>query len=108
MREEGISPTTPIYTTMIDSMYKQKKIEEAETLWKQMVESGCKPDQATYNMKAMNHGLNGKPHDVLEVMAEMEADGVKPGIITYNFLMTAYCKVGKMEEAKALYRSVLR
>jgi pentatricopeptide repeat protein len=36
----------------------------------------------------------------------METAGVEPDIITYNFLMTAYCKAGKMEDAKELYRSL--
>uniref|UniRef100_A0A0E0JZG3 Pentacotripeptide-repeat region of PRORP domain-containing protein n=1 Tax=Oryza punctata TaxID=4537 RepID=A0A0E0JZG3_ORYPU len=36
----------------------------------------------------------------------MEAAGVKPDTITYNFLMTSYCKHGKMESAKELYRSL--
>lgn len=106
MREQGISPTTTIYTTLIDSMYKQKKKEEAERLWEQMLESGCKPDQATYNVKAMHYGLHGKPEEVLEVMADMEAAGLKPDTITYNFLMTSYFKDGKVEDAKGLYRSL--
>ncbi|KAG2652406.1 pentatricopeptide repeat-containing protein At4g36680, mitochondrial-like [Panicum virgatum] len=104
MREQGISPT--IYTTLMDSMYKQKKIEEAEHFWKEMVESGCKPDVATYNLKAMNYGLHGKPEEVLEVMMEMEAAGVKPDTTTYNFLMTCYCRNGKLEDAKVLYHSL--
>ena len=90
----------------MDSMYKQKKIEEAEHFWKEMVESGCKPDVATYNVKAMNYGLHGKPEEVLEVMMEMEAAGVKPDTTTYNFLMTCYCRNGKLEDAKVLYHSL--
>ncbi|OEL23188.1 Pentatricopeptide repeat-containing protein, partial [Dichanthelium oligosanthes] len=83
-----------------------KKTEEAEHLWKEMLESGCKPDVATYNVKAMNYGLHGKPEEVLEVMREMEEAGVKPDTITYNFLMTSYCRNGKLEDAKVLYHSL--
>lgn len=106
MREKGISPTTSIYTSMIDSMYKQKKAEEAECLWKEMVESECEPDVATYNVKVMYYALDGKLEEVMEVMKEMEVAGVKPDIITYNFLMTCYCKNGKLDDAKFLYHSL--
>ncbi|KAG8060167.1 hypothetical protein GUJ93_ZPchr0002g26396 [Zizania palustris] len=106
MRMQGITPTTHIYTTMIDSLYKQKNIDEAKRLWKQMLESGCKPDQATYNVKTMYYSLNGKTEEVHEVMKEMEAAGVKPDTITYNFLMTSYSKDGKVEDAKELYHSL--
>ncbi|KAF8692920.1 hypothetical protein HU200_039278 [Digitaria exilis] len=54
----------------------------------------------------MNYGLRGKPEEVLEVMTEMEADGVKPDIITYNFLMSSYCRNGNLEDAKVVYRSL--
>ncbi|KAJ1280071.1 hypothetical protein BS78_04G204000 [Paspalum vaginatum] len=106
MRVQGISPTTSIYTSLIDSMYKQKKAEEAECLWKEMVENECEPDVATYNVKAMYYALDGKLEEVMEVMKEMEAAGVKPDIITYNFLMTCYCKNGKLDDAKFLYHSL--
>ncbi|WVZ74516.1 hypothetical protein U9M48_022688 [Paspalum notatum var. saurae] len=106
MRARGISPTTSIYTSLMDSMYKQKKAEEAECLWKEMIENGCEPDVATYNVKVMYYGLNGKLEEVMEAMKEMEAAGVKPDIITYNFLMTCYCKNGKLDDAKFLYHSL--
>nr|ACF78988.1 unknown [Zea mays] len=106
MREQGISPTNRIYTTLIDSMYKRKMTNEAESLWKEMVESECEPDVATYNVKAMYYALHGKPEEVMEVMTEMEAAGVKPDTTTYNFLMTSYCKSGKLEDAKVLYHSL--
>uniref|UniRef100_A0A0D9VIM9 Pentacotripeptide-repeat region of PRORP domain-containing protein n=1 Tax=Leersia perrieri TaxID=77586 RepID=A0A0D9VIM9_9ORYZ len=106
MRGQGFTPTTNIYTTMIDSMYKQKKIEAAERLWKKMLESGRKPDQALYNAKVFHYSLHGKTEDVFEVIAEMEAAGVKPDTITYNFLMTSYCKDGKIDSAKEMYRSL--
>lgn len=47
------------------------------------------------------HG--GDPENVKALIDEMSNAGLKPDTISYNYLMTSYCKSGMMDEAKKVY-----
>ncbi|KAF9597405.1 hypothetical protein IFM89_017751 [Coptis chinensis] len=105
MDAKGIEITAIAYTTILDSLYKNDKIEEAEKLWKDMIEKGCLPDVCAYNVRIMN-AHRGKPEGVLGIIDEMSNAGLKPNIISYNYLFTCYCKNGMVDEAKKVYRDL--
>ncbi|KAJ4961456.1 hypothetical protein NE237_021366 [Protea cynaroides] len=104
MEEKDIEITTITYTTILDSLYKNGKIDEAEKIWKKMVEKGS-PDVAAYNVKIMQAHY-GKPEDILALIEEISSIGLKPDTISYNYLLTCYCKHGLIEEAKKVYDSL--
>ncbi|XP_043716426.1 pentatricopeptide repeat-containing protein At4g36680, mitochondrial-like [Telopea speciosissima] len=101
MEEKDIEVTAITYTTILDSLYKNGKIDEAEKIWKEMVEKGS-PDVCAYNVKIMQ-AHHAKPEDVLALIEEMSSGGLKPDTISYNYLLTCYCKHGLIEEAKKVY-----
>ncbi|XP_042500627.1 pentatricopeptide repeat-containing protein At4g36680, mitochondrial-like [Macadamia integrifolia] len=101
MEEKGIEVTAITFTTILDSLYKNNKIDQAETIWNEMVEKGS-PDVCAYNVKIMQ-AHHGKPEDVLALIEEMNAVGLKPDTISYNYLLTCYCKHGLIEDAKKVY-----
>ncbi|PIA35461.1 hypothetical protein AQUCO_03500077v1 [Aquilegia coerulea] len=105
MDKKKIEITAITYTTILDSLYKKGKVEEAEKIWEQMIEKGCTPDATAYNVRIM-HAHLGKPEDVLALIDEMTKAGLKPDTITYNYLFTCYCKNGMMEDAKKVYQDL--
>ncbi|KAF5195717.1 Pentatricopeptide repeat-containing protein [Thalictrum thalictroides] len=105
MDEKKIEITAITYTTILDSFYKKRKVEGAEQIWKQMIEKGCTPDVTAYNVRIM-HASWGKPEDVLSLIDEMTKAGLKPDIITYNYLCTCYFKNGMMEDANKVYQDL--
>ncbi|GKU94554.1 hypothetical protein SLEP1_g8033 [Rubroshorea leprosula] len=105
MQEKGIEVNTVMFTTILNALYKKGKSEEANKLWNQMLKNGCELDVAVYNVRLMNM-QGGKPEGVKELINEMRNVGLKPDIISYNYLMTCYFKNGMIEEAKKVYEDL--
>lgn len=105
MESKGVEVTAVTFTTILSSLYKKGKGEEAETLWGEMVRNGCELDAAAYNVRIMN-AQNEKPERVKELIEEMSNAGLKPDTISYNYLMISYCRQGMMEQAKEVYEGL--
>lgn len=106
MEDKRIEITAISYTTIMDSLYKEGKVEEAERLWKEMRAKKVRSDAAAYNVRAMHRAVNGKPDDVLGLIEEMKAEGAEPDTFTYNYLMICYCKNGRADDAKRVYKEL--
>lgn len=98
--------TAVTYTTVLDSLYKEKKLKEAEKLWEEMKSKKVDLDVAAYNVRVMHRAMSGKPVGVLKVVEEMEAAGLKPDVITKNYLIGCYCRNGKFKEAEEVYEGM--
>lgn len=105
MEEEGVEITAVTFTTILDALYKQGKSEEAEKLWDVMVKNGCEIDVAAHNVRIMN-AQGGEPENVKALINEISNAGLRPDTISYNYLMTCYCKSGMMDEAKKVYEGL--
>ncbi|CAA2993672.1 pentatricopeptide repeat-containing At4g36680, mitochondrial-like [Olea europaea subsp. europaea] len=103
MEEKGIEVTPVTFTTILHGLYKKGRNEEAESFWDERVtKKGCIPDVGAYNVRLMHiHG--GEVEGVKKLIDEMSNAGIKPDAISYNYLMTSYCKNGMMDEAKKVY-----
>ncbi|KAF5738172.1 Tetratricopeptide repeat (TPR)-like superfamily protein [Tripterygium wilfordii] len=105
MEEKNVEVTAVTFTTVLDTLYKKGKSEEAEKLWSERVKKGYELDVAAHNVRMMNAQC-GDPEKVKELIEEMINAGLKPDTISYNYLMTSYCKSGMMEEAENVYRKL--
>lgn len=105
MEEKGIEITAVTFTTIFNALYKKGNGEEAENFWNEMVKKGIEVDAAAYNVKIMYvHG--GNPDNVKALIEEMANAGLKPDTISYNYLMTCYCRNEMMEEAVKVYEGL--
>lgn len=102
MEENRVEVTAVTFTTIIDALYRKGESEEAEKIWNKMISKGCEVDVGAYNVRLM-HEHGGKPENVQALIEEMATSGLKPDTISYNYLMTCYCKNGMIEEAKKVY-----
>ncbi|XP_059623710.1 small ribosomal subunit protein mL103 (rPPR7)-like [Cornus florida] len=107
MEEKGIEITVITFTTILHALYKEGKSDEAERLWNEMVEKGCSLDIGAHNIRIMN-APGQEPETVKGLIEEISNAGLKPDTITYNYLMTCYCKHGKLEEAEKVYYEELK
>ncbi|KAL3525408.1 hypothetical protein ACH5RR_013780 [Cinchona calisaya] len=105
MEKKGIEITAVTNTTIMHSFYKKGKKEEAERVWSEMVKSGCPIDVGAYNVRIMNFHGEG-PESVKKFIEEISNAGLKPDTISYNYLMTSYCKNGMMDEAFKVYEDL--
>ncbi|CAA7022176.1 unnamed protein product [Microthlaspi erraticum] len=105
MEAKGVEVTIIAFTTILGSLYKNGQIDAAESLWTEMVNKGCELDNTVYNVKLMN-AAKESPERVKELMEEMSSVGLQPDTVSYNYLMTAYCVKGMMNEAKKVYKGL--
>lgn len=105
MENKGVEVTTVTYTTVLNCLYKQGNAEEAERLWTEMEKKGVDLDVAAYNVRITNT-YGGDPERLKELIDEMRDAGLKPDTISYNFLMTCYCKNEMMDKAKKVYEGL--
>lgn len=105
MEEKGVEITAVTFTTILHSFYKKGKSDEAEKVWNEMVNRGCGPDVGAYNVKIMNI-QGGDPEGVKALIEEMSDAGLKPDTISYNYLMTCYCRNELMDEAQKVYEDL--
>lgn len=105
MEDKGIEITAVTFTTIFDALYKMGRSEEAEKLWNKMEKKGCELDVAAYNVRIM-HSQGGKPEKVKALIDEISNAGLKPDTISYNALMTCYCRNGMMDEARKVYEGL--
>lgn len=105
MENKGIEVTTVTYTTVLNCLYKQGNAEEAERLWTEMEKKGVELDVAAYNVRITNI-YGGDPEKLKELIDGMRDAGLKPDTISYNFLMTSYCKNEMMDEARKVYEGL--
>ncbi|KAK9669999.1 hypothetical protein RND81_13G169400 [Saponaria officinalis] len=106
MEDNGVEVTAVSFTTVLDALYKKGNVDEAEKIWGEMVDKeGCVVDVAAWNVRIANaHG--GSPEDVKGLIEEMSGSGLKPDTISYNYLLTCYCRNDRMDEAMKLYEEL--
>ncbi|KAK6796676.1 hypothetical protein RDI58_004377 [Solanum bulbocastanum] len=105
MEEKGVEITAVTFTTILHSLYKGGRSDEGEKVWNEMVKRGCGPDVGAYNVKIMNI-QGGDPEGVKGLIEEMSNVGLKPDTISYNYLMSCYCRNGMMDEAEKVYEDL--
>ncbi|XVE82656.1 hypothetical protein DITRI_Ditri16bG0023600 [Diplodiscus trichospermus] len=105
MEKKSLEVTAVTFTTILNSLYKKGKAEEADKLWSEMMKSGREFDVASYNVR-ISYLQGGEPQKVKELIDDMSSLGLKPDTITYNYLMTCYCKHGMLDEAKKVYEGL--
>lgn len=106
MAERGVPASAVIYTTILDSFYKERRPADAERVWNEMLAKGLAPDLPAYNVRAMHRALHGDPEQVLALLKEMQSLGLNPDTITYNYLIASYCAHGRFGEAMRVYKGL--
>lgn len=106
MDKKGIEVTSVIYTTLINSLYKEDNPKRADDLWNEMIQRGGNPDLASYNVKIRHYAVKGNLKAVLETVSELISAGLKPERTTYNYLMTCYSRNGRFEDVKRVYEEL--
>lgn len=96
-------PDELMYTTMIDNLFRAKKMDEAMSLFCEMIaksdRNGGKLEVRTETFNAVVFGLfiNGKHHQARAVLDEMLTKGPAPSIGTINIFLRAYARIADLQ-----------
>jgi len=123
MEKHGVLPNLKTYNTLIDGYGRMGLMDRALSVFKNMVDAGFEPNIDTYDLllrfickMRQSSGVTVdtanlwkflKKDVVLQLMEEMTKHGYTPRRNTYSTLVTAFCKVDRLEEAKFLFSHML-
>jgi len=96
-------PTVHTYTSLIDAMFKDKRLDLAMKVLSQMLEGSCTPNVVTYT--AMIDGLCRlvESEKALKLLSMMEKKGCSPNVVTYTALIDGLGKSGKVDIGLQLF-----
>uniref|UniRef100_A0A0E0FPK7 FAD-binding PCMH-type domain-containing protein n=1 Tax=Oryza nivara TaxID=4536 RepID=A0A0E0FPK7_ORYNI len=106
LQRESPPPSLQLFTSVIDSYYKQRKPHRAEQLWREMVEDhGIVPDAAAHNVRITYKAATGTVEEVKELIRAMREDaGLQPDIVSHNGLMRAMARHGRVDKMMEVYK----
>ncbi|PHT59433.1 hypothetical protein CQW23_01796 [Capsicum baccatum] len=108
---ENCPPNTITFNTFIKGLCCSGRIEWAVMLYNQMERFGCSGNTTTYNelldgLFKCNNLTVALQLETVKLVAKMLVRGITPDVLTFNILMDAYCKDGKVESAKQLLNAM--
>ncbi|KAJ4886032.1 Pentatricopeptide repeat-containing protein [Raphanus sativus] len=103
----GCKASVHTYTVLIDGLCRHGKVEEANGVFRKMVEDGILPSVVTYNALINGYCKEGRIVPAFEVLAVMEKRGCRPNVRTFNELMEGLCRVGRPFKAVRLLKRMV-
>ncbi|KAM5569318.1 putative pentatricopeptide repeat-containing protein [Rosa sericea] len=98
MKRKGCESNAGSYTTMIQALCGQEKMEEAMRVFVEMERSGCEVDVVTYTTLISGFCKWGKIVRSYEILESMIRKGFMPSQMTYLQIMLAHEKKEDLEE----------
>lgn len=89
-------PNTVVYSTIIDSLCKDKILDEALDLFTEMIDKGISPNVITCSFFIQGLCNNGKWKEVENLWVRMIDLIISPNVYTYNMVVDALCNEGKI------------
>lgn len=101
INDAKIEPDVVSYNTLIDGCIRVDDSAGALYYFNEMRSRGIAPSKLSYTTLMKAFALSGQPKLARKVFDEMLRDPrVKVDIVAWNMLIEAYCRHGKVEEAK--------
>ncbi|WVZ62444.1 hypothetical protein U9M48_012196 [Paspalum notatum var. saurae] len=127
--QENYRARNDIYGMMIRLHARHNQVDQARGLFFEMQEWRCKPDADTYNSLIHAHARAGQWRWAINIMEDMQRIGsylslgdyekalelytlmrvrnVMPDAVTYNILISGYCKLGKYAESLKFFEDMM-
>ncbi|KAH7657744.1 Tetratricopeptide-like helical domain-containing protein [Dioscorea alata] len=93
LKSFDIKPNVYIYTSLIKALCKSEKLELALELKNEMLlDQALSLDSAVYSTIIRALFRVGRKGEVVGILEEMKANGVKPDTVTYNAMIAGFCE----------------
>ncbi|KAG6387397.1 hypothetical protein SASPL_152584 [Salvia splendens] len=91
------TPTTGMYNVILAGYFREKNVQSAHNVLKQMEDAGVKPDAITYSYLIAN---TQHEKDIAKYYDEMSKSGITPTKQVFMALINAYASYGNFEYAR--------
>ncbi|CAL4903248.1 unnamed protein product [Urochloa decumbens] len=103
----GLKTELSDYNWLIDTLSKSKQVKKGHAIYKEMKRKGkFIPDLKTYTVLMEGWGHEKDLLMVKTVYQEMLDAGIRPDVVSYGMLISAFCKSGKCDEAIKVFREM--
>ncbi|KAL2485404.1 Tetratricopeptide repeat (TPR)-like superfamily protein [Abeliophyllum distichum] len=106
MSERGYSPNVYTYSSLIDRLFKDKRLDLALKVLSKMLESSCAPNVIIYTEMIDGLCKVGKTGEAYKLMLMMEEKGCKPNVVTYTAMIDGFGKAGKVDKSLELLQEM--
>ncbi|KAK3128626.1 hypothetical protein QOZ80_6BG0464320 [Eleusine coracana subsp. coracana] len=108
VRQAGLRPDVITYNTLISACSQSSNLEDALSVFEEMMASECRPDLWTYNTMVSVCGRCGKVQEAERLFTELLEKGFKPDAISYNSLLYAYAKEGDADNVERVCEELVK
>ncbi|XP_061344694.1 pentatricopeptide repeat-containing protein At4g39620, chloroplastic [Gastrolobium bilobum] len=105
---ERCKPNIVTYNILLRAFAQARKVDQVNSLFKDLVESIVSPDIYTFNGVMDAYGKNGMIREMESVLARMKSNQCKPDLITFNLLIDSYGKKQEFDKMEQVFKSLLR
>ncbi|KAH6835532.1 hypothetical protein C2S53_015625, partial [Perilla frutescens var. hirtella] len=95
--KKNSKPTTSMYNVILAGYFREKNVQSAQNVLKQMEDAGVKPDAMTYSYLIAN---SQREKDITKYYDDMSRLGITPTKQVFMALINAYASFGNFENAK--------
>ncbi|KAL6861870.1 hypothetical protein ACP4OV_017570 [Aristida adscensionis] len=108
VRQAGLRPDVITYNTLISACSHSSNLDDAVTVFEEMIAAECRPDLWTYNAMVSVNGRCGKVDEAERLFRELVEKGFVPDAVTYNSLLYAFAKAGDVEKVEHICEELVK
>lgn len=105
-KAKGIKPDEILYNCILDTCVKYNRMEQADSVYKDMSQAGVPPSKITYAIMIRGYGSDFRLERAFEIFQEMKQNNVAANEIIYGCLLNACVKCNKIEKACEIYDEI--
>ncbi|KAI9110669.1 hypothetical protein K1719_018535 [Acacia pycnantha] len=101
-----IQPKVAYYGSLIDVLFKDKRLDLALKVLSKMLENFCVPNLVIYIEMIDGLCTVGKTNEAYKLLLKMQEKGCNPNVVTYTAMIDGVGKLGKIEMCLELLRDM--
>uniref|UniRef100_A0A0D9W5I5 Pentacotripeptide-repeat region of PRORP domain-containing protein n=1 Tax=Leersia perrieri TaxID=77586 RepID=A0A0D9W5I5_9ORYZ len=107
LQRDGVCmPNVVTFTSVISGYCKAGRMEDAMSVYSDMVASGTMPNVVTYNVLINGYGKVGDMGSAVEVYRQMVLRHCPPDVVTFSSLIDGYCRCGQLDDALRIWNEM--
>ncbi|KAL5557257.1 hypothetical protein UlMin_039493 [Ulmus minor] len=108
MDEFGTPRSAASFNSLLTACNQSKLFDKVPELFNEIPKKyGFFPDKISYGILVKSYCDSGKPEKAMEIMRDMEKNGLEVTAVTFTTVMDALYRKGKSEEAEGLWETML-
>jgi len=107
LQRDGVCmPNVVTYTSVISGYCKAGRMEDALSVYNDMLESGTRPNTVTYNVLINGYGKALDMESAVRMYRQLILRRCPPDVVTFSSLIDGYCRCGQLDDAMRIWKEM--